>query len=108
MSFIPAQCRAARGLLGWSQARLATASQLAAETIADFERQSGAPEAPALAAARAALEAAGVEFTNGGQPGVRLAGPPPGGAKDAAAAAGDEAALPEIPDDAEPYDGAPV
>lgn len=107
MSFTPAQCRAARGLLGWSQTRLAMASQIAAETIAGFENQSGASEEPALAAARAALEAAGVEFTNGGEPGVRLTSASPGVPKDAAAG-GDEAAVPEIPDDAEPYDGAPV
>jgi transcriptional regulator with XRE-family HTH domain len=72
MSFIPAQCRAARALLDWSQAQLAEASSVATKTIADFERGSRTPYDRTLADLRRALEAAGVEFTNGGQPGVRM------------------------------------
>jgi transcriptional regulator with XRE-family HTH domain len=71
MSFTPAQCRAARGLLGWSQTQLAEASKVATKTIADFERESRTPYDRTLADIERAFEAAGVEFTNGGQPGVR-------------------------------------
>jgi len=72
MSFTPAQCRAARGLLGWSQAQLAEASKVATKTIADFERESRTPYDRTLADIQRAFEVAWVEFTNGGQPGVRL------------------------------------
>lgn len=72
------QCRAARAMLDWTQPRLADASGLGLSTIVDFERQRRAVSAEALSAMRCALEAAGVEFTNGGQPGVRLQGAPGG------------------------------
>jgi transcriptional regulator with XRE-family HTH domain len=74
MSFTPAQCRAARGLLGWSQTQLALASKVATKTIADFERQSRTPFDRTLADVRHALESAGVIFveSNGDGPGVRL------------------------------------
>jgi transcriptional regulator with XRE-family HTH domain len=75
MSFSPAQCRAARGLLKWSQADLAQASKVVPKTIVYFEREDRTPYDRTLAAIRAALEAAGVEFTNGDQPGVRLRKP---------------------------------
>ncbi len=69
-----AQVRAARGLLAWSQAQLATASGVPKRTIARLELAEGAPQRRTLAAIRAALEAAGVEFIppNGGGAGVRL------------------------------------
>jgi transcriptional regulator with XRE-family HTH domain len=72
MSFTPAQCRAARALIGWSQDQLANASRVAKATIANFETGDRAPYERTLADIRRALESAGVEFTNGGQPGVRL------------------------------------
>jgi transcriptional regulator with XRE-family HTH domain len=72
MSFTPAQCRAARALLNWSQATLAETSKVATKTVADFEREVRTPYDRTIADIRRALEAAGVEFTNGGQPGVRL------------------------------------
>ncbi len=72
MSFTPAQCRAARALLNWSQAELAEASKVATKTIADFERESRTPYDRTLADVRRALEAAGIEFTIGGQPGVKV------------------------------------
>jgi transcriptional regulator with XRE-family HTH domain len=72
MSFSPAQCRAARALLDWSQSRLAEASKVATKTLADFERGKRVPYDRTLEDVRSALEAAGVEFTNGGQPGVRM------------------------------------
>jgi transcriptional regulator with XRE-family HTH domain len=71
MLFTPAQCRAARGLLGWSQAQLAGISKVATKTIADFERESRTPYDRTLADIGRVFEAAGVEFTGDGQPGVR-------------------------------------
>ncbi len=57
-----------------TQAELATAAGLGQSTVIDFERERRVVSAQAVAAIRAALEAAGVEFldANGGGPGVRL------------------------------------
>jgi transcriptional regulator with XRE-family HTH domain len=71
-SILPAQCRAARALLGWSQAQLAHEAAVSKQTLVDFERGARQPYPRTLADIRAALEAAGVEFTNGDAPGVRL------------------------------------
>jgi transcriptional regulator with XRE-family HTH domain len=62
----------ARAALNWSLADLAKAAKVHRNTISNYvtEKFGGSPEA--LAAIRAALEAEGIEFTNGGQPGVRL------------------------------------
>lgn len=68
----PDQSRAARGLLDWSQAELAARSNLSESTIRDFEKGRRTPSVNNLAAVRRALEAAGVEFIDGDQPGVRL------------------------------------
>jgi transcriptional regulator with XRE-family HTH domain len=68
----PDQSRAARGLLDWSQAELAARSNLSESTIRDFEKGRRVPSINNLAAVRRALEAAGVEFIDGDQPGVRL------------------------------------
>jgi len=78
MSISPAQCRAARGLLGWSQLDLSKASKTATKTIADFERGARAPYPRTLEDVRGAIERAGIEFIdeNGGGPGVRLRKPP--------------------------------
>ena len=72
MSLSPAQCRAARALIGWSQDKLATESKVAKATIANFEANRRAPYDRTLVDLRATLETAGVEFIpeNGG--GVRL------------------------------------
>jgi len=74
MSISPAQCRGARGLLGWSQSDLSQASKTATKTIADFERGAREPYARTLEDVRGALENAGIEFIdeNGGGAGVRL------------------------------------
>ena len=72
MSLIPEQCRAARALLGSSQTDLAREANVAKKTVADFERGARTPYDRTLAAIRAALEAGGVVFTNGGEPGVKL------------------------------------
>jgi transcriptional regulator with XRE-family HTH domain len=67
------QMRAARGLVDWSQRKLAEAAGLSVPTIKRAERDRGiAVSAEALAAIARALESAGVEFTNGGEPGVKL------------------------------------
>jgi transcriptional regulator with XRE-family HTH domain len=66
------QCRAARALLGWSQAELAYQARVAIKTVADFERGMTAPHRRTLAQIAEALEDAGVQFLNGGAPGVQL------------------------------------
>jgi transcriptional regulator with XRE-family HTH domain len=68
------QCRAGRALLGISQSALAEQASVSRQTVVDFERGARTPYPNNLAAIRAALEAAGVEFIpeNGGGPGVRL------------------------------------
>lgn len=68
----PAQCRAARGLLKWSQEGLANAAEVGIVSVRQFENENTEPRRATLAAIRRALEAAGVEFTNGDAPGVRL------------------------------------
>jgi transcriptional regulator with XRE-family HTH domain len=74
MSISPAQCRAARALINWSQDKLAAESKVAKATIANFEANRRSPYERTLADLREALEVAGVEFIpeNGGGPGVRL------------------------------------
>jgi transcriptional regulator with XRE-family HTH domain len=72
------QCRAARGLLNWSQPDLAKVLGVARSTIANFERGASNPHAKNLAAIRAALETAGVVFIPGtptSGPGVHLRDP---------------------------------
>ncbi|MGU3358922.1 helix-turn-helix domain-containing protein [Methylobacterium sp. M6A4_1b] len=69
-----AQCRAARALLDWTQPRLAEAAGVGLSTVVDFEKERRAVSAEAVGKVAAALQAAGIEFTNGGKPGgVRLA-----------------------------------
>ena len=74
------QIRAARGLLGWSQADLAKAAKVGRATIADFESGRRAPYARTTDLLRAALEAAGIAFIaeDGGGAGVRLRKTPTG------------------------------
>ena len=71
-----AQIRAARGLIGWSQATLSESSGLSLPTIKRMEGKVGPGRSSAenVAAVVRALEAAGVEFIpeNGGGAGVRL------------------------------------
>ena len=74
MAFTPAQCRAARALLNWSQEDLVAHSKITKKTIADFERGATHPRPQTLAQIAAAFEAAGIEFLNSEKPGVRLTG----------------------------------
>ncbi|MDN3574548.1 helix-turn-helix domain-containing protein [Methylobacterium longum] len=69
-----AQCRAARALLDWTQPRLAEAAGIGLSTVVDFEKGRRAVSAEAIGKMSTALREAGIEFTNGGDPGgVRLA-----------------------------------
>jgi ribosome-binding protein aMBF1 (putative translation factor) len=66
------QLRAARELVGWSPADLAKAAAIRIEAVADFESGARAPRRVMVTRLRAALEARGVEFTNGVRPSVKL------------------------------------
>jgi transcriptional regulator with XRE-family HTH domain len=69
------QLRAARGLLGWSQSRLAAQAGLSLPTVKRVEADLGFRVSDeARNKLQRALESAGVEFIdeNGGGPGVRL------------------------------------
>ena len=76
----PAQCRAARALLNWSQQQLADASKAGVVTIRNFEGGKSSPINSTLEVLRRALESAGVIFVeeNGEGPGVRLRKTAPG------------------------------
>lgn len=58
----PAQCRAARGLLGWTQKDLADRSGVSTPTVVGFERGENRPQAATLAKLVACLERAGITF----------------------------------------------
>jgi transcriptional regulator with XRE-family HTH domain len=66
----PAQCRAARALLNWSEDRLASAAGIGLPQIRDFEGEKAFARATVQRLQRA-LEAAGIEFSDHGAPGVR-------------------------------------
>lgn len=73
----PSQCRAARGLLDWSQHELAKQSRVGIVTVRQLESAKHESRRATLQVVRQALEAAGVEFIdeNGGGAGVRLRKP---------------------------------
>lgn len=68
---MPVQCRMARAALGLGIRELALAAKVSIDTITRFERGDLLKERT-IEAIQRVLEAAGVEFTNGDQPGVRL------------------------------------
>lgn len=76
MTITPEQCRAARGLISWSQADLARAAGLARITVARFERNPLDTQEDAIEALQTALETAGIEFVerDDGALGVFLCG----------------------------------
>jgi transcriptional regulator with XRE-family HTH domain len=73
----PSQCRAARGLLDWSQQELADKAKVGIVTVRQLEAGTHQPRRATLDVVRRCLEAAGVEFIeeNGGGVGVRLRNP---------------------------------
>ncbi len=64
----------ARARLNWSREQLAETSRVSLRTIIiiDFERGAREPRFITLDAIRHALESAGVELTNGDEPGIKL------------------------------------
>lgn len=70
----PAQCRAARGFLDWSQRHLADAARVGVVTVRQFEGGGSQPRNATLDVLRRAFESAGVIFVeeNGEGPRVRL------------------------------------
>jgi transcriptional regulator with XRE-family HTH domain len=71
----PSQCRAARGLLKWTQPKLADESGIGLSTINRYENETRPLRETAILRIKATLEDAGVEFipassSNGA--GVRL------------------------------------
>jgi transcriptional regulator with XRE-family HTH domain len=70
---LPAQLRAARVMLGLSQAEVAARASLSVPTIKRAEADTGIRVSEDVRAAiRSVLEASGIEFTDGEAPGVRL------------------------------------
>jgi transcriptional regulator with XRE-family HTH domain len=65
------QLRMARAAVGWGVRELAKKAGVTANTVTRIENGADAKQST-IDALRRALEAAGVEFTNGEQPGVRL------------------------------------
>ena len=68
---LPIQCRMARAGLGLSTRKLAVAAKVSPQTVVRFERGE-AIRKRTIDSLRQVLEAAGVEFTNGRKPGVRV------------------------------------
>lgn len=73
----PAECIAARSILGWTQLQLAEASGSDVSALRNFEDGRIAPVEANAEALRSSLEAAGVRFVSeiGGGAGVRLRRP---------------------------------
>jgi transcriptional regulator with XRE-family HTH domain len=71
VSITPAQASVARKLLGWSRARLSARAAVSEGTIQNLE-DGRRPANRKIVAIQRALEAAGIEFTDDGEPGVTL------------------------------------
>jgi transcriptional regulator with XRE-family HTH domain len=67
----PVQLRMARAAVGWGVRELAAKAGITANTVTRIENGADAKHST-IERLRGALEAAGIEFTNGDQPGVRL------------------------------------
>lgn len=65
------QCRMARAALDLGVRELAELAGVSPDTVSRFERGE-LPRGKTVEQLQAALEARGIEFTNGGQPGVRM------------------------------------
>lgn len=57
-----AQCRGARGLLGWTQKELAERTGLSRSAINEFEQNLRTPHPTTVATLRACFEGAGIRF----------------------------------------------
>lgn len=68
----PEQCRAARGLLNWSQEFLGKKVRVGKTAIGDFERHKTTPYKKTLEDIKTAFEEAGVTFINNGEIGVKM------------------------------------
>lgn len=66
----PAQCRAARALLNWSQPELAERCDIHVQTISNFEKESGSPSKTTLEKISLVFESSNIQFIE--QDGVRL------------------------------------
>jgi transcriptional regulator with XRE-family HTH domain len=73
------QVRAARAFLGWTAKELAQRADVGVSTVQRIENAAGPPNAYGsnLAAIQSTLESAGIEFTNGDAPGIRMRRKPP-------------------------------
>ncbi len=71
------QLRAARVLLGWDQARLASSARVAIGTVRRMESFDGVigSQTATLLKVQTALEKGGIEFLDDDRPGVRLKSP---------------------------------
>jgi transcriptional regulator with XRE-family HTH domain len=72
MTITGAQAKAARLLLEWDLTKLAVETRVSSKTISYFENSKKRVSAATVAEIRYVLERGGVEFTNGGEPGVKL------------------------------------
>jgi DNA-binding XRE family transcriptional regulator len=68
----PAQCKAARALLGWSQTELAQNAGVGRSTVTNFELESLPVSEHVHTKLQLALEDAGIQFTKGIRPGVKM------------------------------------
>ena len=68
----PSQIRGARAMLNLTQAELAARAGISTTGLNNIERGVSDPKASTLSAIQRVLEEAGVEFTNGTEPGVKL------------------------------------
>lgn len=64
-AIVPAQIRAARSLVNWSQQQLAEAAQVAISSARDIEGERRAAEVGTVSNVRQPLENEGVEFLSG-------------------------------------------
>jgi DNA-binding XRE family transcriptional regulator len=62
MEMTPSQCRGARGLLDWSQTKLAEEAGVGLSTVYDFEKERREVSREKVQAMRIALELAGIMF----------------------------------------------
>jgi transcriptional regulator with XRE-family HTH domain len=68
---LPVQCRMARAAIGLSVKKLAAAAKVSPETVVRFEAGERIRQRT-IGSLRQVLEAAGLEFTDGRKPGVRI------------------------------------